>query len=144
MSGLTPEEEARQGIDAKLTTAGWLVQSREEIDLSARPGIAVREFPVEPEFGETDCPLYVDCRAIGALEARPAGHALRRVGPRSAQHAGRLPNGLPASVTLSSSLEACAQMAEGVDSARPRPGRSGDEGLVRALAPSLPSVWRSA
>ena len=42
----TPEQRARRGIDANLAAAGWLVQSREELDLEAGRGIAVREFPM--------------------------------------------------------------------------------------------------
>jgi hypothetical protein len=39
-----PEQKARRDIDAKLTAAGWLVQSRADADLTAGRGIALREF----------------------------------------------------------------------------------------------------
>jgi len=41
-----PEQKARREIDADLTHAGWLVQDRDELDLTAGRGIAVREFPM--------------------------------------------------------------------------------------------------
>jgi hypothetical protein len=31
----TPEQKARRAIDTKLTAAGWLVQARRELDLTA-------------------------------------------------------------------------------------------------------------
>lgn len=39
----TPEELARQNIDALLTKCGWLIQDYRRLDLSAGKGIAVRE-----------------------------------------------------------------------------------------------------
>jgi type I site-specific restriction endonuclease len=43
-SGPTPEQQARQTIDANLRAAGWLVQDRAEANLHAGRGTAVREF----------------------------------------------------------------------------------------------------
>ena len=43
----TPEKLARKDIDAKLVEPGWVVQSRDEITLSASLGVAIREFPLE-------------------------------------------------------------------------------------------------
>lgn len=40
----TPEQRARRDIDTDLTAAGWLVQDRDDIDLTAGRGISVREF----------------------------------------------------------------------------------------------------
>ena len=42
---MTPEQRAREGIDAMLSAAGWVVQNRDELDLTAGLGVAVREFP---------------------------------------------------------------------------------------------------
>jgi type I restriction-modification system DNA methylase subunit len=47
---MKPEEQARQDIDKKLEKANWLIQDRQDINLGAGPGIAVREFP---RAGET-------------------------------------------------------------------------------------------
>jgi hypothetical protein len=40
----TPEQRARREIDANLTAAGWIVQNRDELDLTAGRGIAVNNF----------------------------------------------------------------------------------------------------
>ena len=47
MSKDTPEELAREKIDAMLIAAGWIVQDYKSIDLSAGRGIAVREVPLK-------------------------------------------------------------------------------------------------
>lgn len=46
-SGLTPEQLARQTIDAQLRAAGWLVHGRDDANLHAGRGVAVREFKLE-------------------------------------------------------------------------------------------------
>jgi hypothetical protein len=46
-----PEQKARREIDADLIAAGWLVQNRDELDLTAGRGIAVREFPMKSGYG---------------------------------------------------------------------------------------------
>jgi hypothetical protein len=38
-----PEDRARMTIDAQLAEAGWLVQSREQMNLGAALGVAVRD-----------------------------------------------------------------------------------------------------
>jgi type I restriction enzyme R subunit len=38
----TPEQSARQQIDAALEAAGWIVQDRAAMNLAAAPGVAVR------------------------------------------------------------------------------------------------------
>jgi len=53
----TPEQKARREIDSNLAAAGWLVQDRGEIDLTAGRGIAVREFQMKPGFGFATTPL---------------------------------------------------------------------------------------
>ena len=40
----TPEEQAREIIDQKLTTTGWVVQDFKLLNLRAGPGVAVREY----------------------------------------------------------------------------------------------------
>jgi hypothetical protein len=39
-----PEQRARQQIDAALAAAGWAVQNRDEVNLAASRGVAIREF----------------------------------------------------------------------------------------------------
>lgn len=61
----TPRTKSRREIDAALTEAGWLVQSRDELQLTAARGIAACEFLMRPGFGFADYLLYVDRRAAG-------------------------------------------------------------------------------
>src|SRR5436190_5169539 len=91
----TPEQKARREIDADLTAAGWIVQNRDELDLSAGRGIAVREFPMKSRFGFADYLLYLDRKAVGAVEAKPEG-TLTGVEAQSAEYAAGLPDNLPA------------------------------------------------
>ena len=42
---LTPEQHARQRIDAQLALAGWVVQDFKQLNLGAATGVAVREYP---------------------------------------------------------------------------------------------------
>ena len=69
----TPEQRSRRDIDADLNAAGWLVQNRDELDLTAGRGIAVREFPMKSGFGQADYLLYLDRKAAGAIEAKAEG-----------------------------------------------------------------------
>ncbi len=64
------------------------------MNLSAGPGIAIREFPMQT--GEADYLLYVAGKAIGVIEAKPKGHPLIGVETQSAKYAGALPPGIPA------------------------------------------------
>ncbi|MBI5642611.1 MAG: DEAD/DEAH box helicase family protein [Deltaproteobacteria bacterium] len=91
----TPEQKARREIDAQLVAAGWLVQSRDELDLTAGRGVAVREFPMKSGFGFSDYLLYLDRKAIGAIEAKAEG-TLTGVEAQSAKYASGLPENLPA------------------------------------------------
>src|SRR2546423_15368092 len=91
----TPEQKARREIDADLTAAGWLVQDSRDIDLTAGRGIAVREFKLKSGFGFADYLLYVDRKALGAVEAKAEG-TLTGVEAQSAKYAAGLPNNLPA------------------------------------------------
>jgi len=90
----TPEQQAREKIDAKLAAAGWVVQSYREMNLRAGLGLAVTEFP--GAHGPADYLLYVDGKAIGVVEAKPVGHTLRGVEGQSASYSEGLPATLPA------------------------------------------------
>jgi type I restriction enzyme, R subunit len=90
----TPEQKARREIDADLTAAGWIVQNRDELDLTAGRGIAVREFPMKSGFGFADYLLYLDRKAVGAVEAKPEG-TLTGVEAQSAKYAAGVPDNLP-------------------------------------------------
>ncbi len=90
-----PEKKARREIDAKLIASGWLVQDREELDLTAGRGVAVREFPMKSGYGFADYLLYLDRKALGAVEAKAEG-TLTGVEAQSAKYAAGLPDKLPA------------------------------------------------
>ena len=62
----TPEELAREQIDAQLEQCGWIVQDHRAMNLSAGPGVAIREFPLKTGFA--DYMLYADGKAIGIVE----------------------------------------------------------------------------
>lgn len=83
----TPEEKARELIDAKLAAAGWVVQSYRDMNLGAGLGLAVTEFP--GAHGEADYLLYVDGKALGVVEAKPIGHTLKGVEGQSASQPGQ-------------------------------------------------------
>ena len=83
----TPEQQARDTIDAKLEQAGWRVQSRRKINFAAGPGIAVREY--QTDIGPADYVLFVDRRPVGVIEAKPEerGHNITTVEEQSASYA---------------------------------------------------------
>jgi type I restriction enzyme R subunit len=87
------EAEARKQIDQQLEAAGWILQNRTEVNLSAGPGIAVREFPTES--GPVDYLLYVDGRAAGAVEAKKEGWTLTGVEAQTRRYGEGLPKGIP-------------------------------------------------
>ena len=68
MANQTPEQIARDNIDSQLIEAGWLVQSRDEVDLNAGPGVAVREY--QTDIGPADYVLFVDLKPVGVIEAK--------------------------------------------------------------------------
>ena len=74
---MTPEEKAREKIDALLGASGWMVQTRKGINLSAGPGVAVSELPFST--GEPDYTLFVQGKALGTVEAKPEG-LMRSIG----------------------------------------------------------------
>ncbi|QTN31934.1 hypothetical protein HZ994_06185 [Akkermansiaceae bacterium] len=62
----TPEQSARETIDAQLAAAGWAVQDIKELNLSASRGVAVRE--LQSFGGPADYILFVDGKALGIIE----------------------------------------------------------------------------
>src|ERR1700733_7997110 len=84
MSPVQPEAKARKNIDRQLEQSGWLVQDYRQMNISAGPGVAIREFPLST--GEADYLLYADGRAIGVVEAKPEGHSLTGVETQSGKY----------------------------------------------------------
>src|SRR5690606_9312002 len=85
----TPEQKARETIDALLTAAGWDVQDYRALDLS-RPGVAIREVPLTS--GQCDYLLVVNRRPVGVIEAKNEGSTLSHVALQSAHYADSLPD----------------------------------------------------
>ena len=92
---MTPEEKARQAIDALLKRCGWEVQDREQLNLSAARGVAVREISLQPSRGKVDYLLFADGKAIGTVEAKPQGWTLRGVEIQSEKYVPGLPPEVP-------------------------------------------------
>jgi type I restriction enzyme R subunit len=90
----SPEEQAREEIDRLLSQAGWIVQDKSAVNLSASRGVAVRELTFKT--GEPDYTLFVDGKAIGTVEAKPAGHSLTGVEEQSEKYVKGVPFGIPA------------------------------------------------
>lgn len=91
---MRPEEVARQQIDEMLTEAGWIVQDRQELNLGAGLGVAIREFSLRT--GAPDYFLMVNREAVGVVEAKPPGHSLMGVKEQSAKYLRAVDDDLPA------------------------------------------------
>jgi type I restriction enzyme R subunit len=89
----TPEALARQNIDSQLTACGWVVQDRLAMNLHAGRGVAIREYPLKT--GVADYLLFVDCKAVGIIEAKAEGVPLAAVSEQAAQYAVGLPVNVP-------------------------------------------------
>lgn len=63
-----PEQTARDRIYNMLMGAGWTVQSKSKVDLSASQGVAVREYLTD--VGPADYVLFVDGKPVGIIEAK--------------------------------------------------------------------------
>ena len=90
---MKPEERARQKIDQLLEAAGWIVQSRQNLNLGSGTGIALRELP--SPTGPADYWLFVNRRLIGAVEAKPEGYTLSSVADQSKRYMQQPPVGVP-------------------------------------------------
>jgi type I restriction enzyme, R subunit len=77
-----------------LRAAGWDVQDRRATNLSAAVGVVVREFPLKT--GEVDYLLFVNRKAIGAVEAKPEGMSLSGIEAQSEKYSTGLPTNQPA------------------------------------------------
>ncbi|MBI4556718.1 MAG: DEAD/DEAH box helicase family protein [Candidatus Hydrogenedentes bacterium] len=96
---MTPEDKARQQIDAMLAQSGWTVQDRSLINLSASLGVAVREVSMKRGHGEADYLLFAAGKALGTIEAKPAGRTLHGVETQSQKYVTGIPFGVPSWAT---------------------------------------------
>ena len=90
---MTPEPRARQNIDQLLTEAGWTIQDREQMNLGASQGVAVREFQMAS--GAADYLLFIDRKAAGVIEAKPEGTTLGGVSEQTERYLTGIPSNLP-------------------------------------------------
>lgn len=95
---LAREARARKQIDGQLRAAGWVVQGKDEIDVNAGPGVAVREFVLDQPHGRVDYLLFIDGQPAGVIEAKPEGTTLVEVEHQSGKYVEGLPDWLNAPV----------------------------------------------
>jgi type I restriction enzyme R subunit len=76
MINQNPEQIARDYIDRQLLAAGWVIQSKNKINLNVGIGVAIREYSTS--VGPADYVLFVDKKAVGIIEAKreEEGHRL--------------------------------------------------------------------
>src|SRR5450759_3159264 len=82
---MTPEQQARQQIDAQLIACGWVIQDYAQFNPAAARGIALREVPLKS--GRCDYLLLFDRRSLGIVEAKPEGTLLSGVADQPAHYA---------------------------------------------------------
>jgi type I restriction enzyme R subunit len=102
IGGLPAEAHARQKIDADLRLAGWIIQDRAEMNLSAGPGVAVREVPMGD--GRVDYLLYLNQKIVGVIEAKPAGTTLAEVHLQAMRYASSLTAGQKLNAVLANGV----------------------------------------
>jgi len=86
---MTPEQHARQQIDAQLVACGWAIQDYAQFNPAAAHGIALREVPLKS--GQCDYLLLVDRKPVGVIEAKKEGTLLSGVAEQTAHYAVTLP-----------------------------------------------------
>ena len=74
MPNQNPEQLARDNIDKQLIACGWVIQNKNQINLNAGLGIAVREY--QTDIGPADYVLFVDKKPVGIIEAKRAEEAV--------------------------------------------------------------------
>lgn len=72
-----PEQIARDTIDEMLIKAGWVVQDKKKINLSANIGIAVREY--QTDIGPADYVLFVQRKPVGIIEAKKEAEGFKLI-----------------------------------------------------------------
>ncbi len=95
---MKPEETARKKIDELLEKTGWNVQNYKQLNLGASLGVAVREFPLKK--GMADYLLFVDRKAVGAIESKPEGTPLSGVTEQSGRYVTCIPETIPSCYDL--------------------------------------------
>lgn len=107
----TPEQRAREQIDAQLDQSGWVVQHADSINLAGGRGVAVRNLPLDKAYGTADYILYGDRRALGVIEAKKEGETLTGVEVQAEKYGA----GLPAFVSAWHRPLPCLYQSTGVE-----------------------------
>ncbi|NPA10324.1 MAG: DEAD/DEAH box helicase family protein [Chlorobi bacterium] len=68
MVNQNPEQLARDLIDEKLESSGWVIQNKTQINLASHLGVAVREYTTD--VGPADYVLFVKGNPVGIIEAK--------------------------------------------------------------------------
>jgi type I restriction enzyme R subunit len=118
---MTTEARARQLIDQKLEQAGWVVQDRKDINLSAGLGVVVREFPTDS--GPADYVLFVNRHPVGVIEAKrdSAGENITTAEGQTERYAMAQLRWVKDEAPLRFLFEATGQIIRFTDSADPAP-----------------------
>ncbi|MEI9865230.1 MAG: hypothetical protein WDN00_11910 [Limisphaerales bacterium] len=66
---MTPQEQAQRQIGAQFSASGWVIQTKDKINLSAARGVAV--FELSFATGEPDYTFFVDGKTVGTHKAKP-------------------------------------------------------------------------
>ena len=75
LTNQNPEQLARDEIDKQLLASGWRIQHKNQINLSAGIGIAVREY--QTDIGPADYVLFVNKQPVGIIEAKRSEEGVR-------------------------------------------------------------------
>ncbi len=86
---VTPEQKAREQIDALLQASGWAVQDYTQFNPTGTRGVALREVPVKA--GTCDYLLLAGQKALGIIEAKKTGTLLSGVAEQSGHYGENLP-----------------------------------------------------
>lgn len=115
----TPEQLARDRIDAQLNAAGWVVQKK--INFSAGLGVAVREY--RTSVGPADYVLFVDGKPVGVIEAKreEVGHSITAVEDQTQDYANASLKWIKSSENLRFLYESTGVITRFTDARDPKP-----------------------
>ncbi|WP_410512110.1 type I restriction-modification enzyme R subunit C-terminal domain-containing protein [Paenibacillus sp. BR2-3] len=82
-----PEQLARDEIDRKLKSSGWIIQNKKNMNLYAGQGVIVREY--QTDVGPADYIMFIDQEPVGVIEAKRVedGQKLRVAEEQSTEYA---------------------------------------------------------
>src|SRR5437868_3844660 len=70
-----PEQLARDKIDKQLIACGWVIQNKNQFNLAAGLGVAIREY--QTDAGPADYILFVNQKPVGLIEAKREEEGVR-------------------------------------------------------------------